>query len=169
MAKRRNRDEPRLDETMGQGVGHEPQPSNALPEAVVGQTDQPRQGLGQPDESGHGSGLGIGKVQDGQPMGGTVPEHSGQQAGRARNGRGADRMARESIVDRDTEDRGAEDIVDRDTEDFEDRGAADMVDRDTAIRRETDVHNATGEPFDSESAGRKVTREDDIFGREGES
>jgi hypothetical protein len=100
MAKQRKRDVPRLDETMGQAVGNEPQPSNTLPETVVGQAEQPREGAGQLDEWGTGSGLGMGKAEDLEPMGGTVPEHSGQ-GGRARNGRGADRMARESIVDRD--------------------------------------------------------------------
>ena len=111
MAKKRKRVHPRLDDTMAQGVGNEPQPSNTLPEAVVGQTEQPREGLGQPDEGDFGSGLGepdesgmssgIGKVRDGEPMGGTIREHSGQQIGGARNGRGEQRETRESIVDRD--------------------------------------------------------------------
>ena len=148
MSKRRKRDQPRLDDTMGQGVGAEPQPSNMLPEAVVGQTEQPGEGLEQPDESGAGSGLGIGKVQDGQPMGGSTPEHSGQQSGRARNGRGAARESREAMVDRDTE---------------------PIVDRDTEIRRETDFRDATGHPLDPDAGGKKVTREDDIFLKEEES
>jgi len=122
MAIDRDRNEPRLDETMSQGVGNEPQPSDVLPEAVVGQ------GLGEPDDSGAGSGLGMGKARDLAPLGGTIPEHSGQ-AGRSRNGRGADRMARESIVDRDTE---------------------SIVDRDTEIRRETDFRDATAHPLDPE-------------------
>jgi hypothetical protein len=111
MANDRKRDQPRLDETMGQGVGSEPQPSNTLPEAVVGQAENPQQGPGQADESDMSSG--IGKVRDGEPQGGTIPEHSGQQSGGLRNGRGTGRHSREEIVDRDLEspedtDRGAE-------------------------------------------------------------
>jgi len=153
MAKQRKRDHPRLDETMGQAVGNEPQPSNTLPEAVVGQTERPRERVAQLDESGTSSGLG--KAEDLEPMGGTIPEHSGQQVGGARNGRGAQRETRESIVDRDR------DSADRDTD--------SIVDRDTEIRRETDFRDATGHPLDPDAGGRKVTREDDIFGREGKA
>ncbi len=152
MAKKSKRAVPRLDETMGQAVGNEPQPSNTLPEAVVGQTEQPREGVAQLDEPGAGSGLGLGKAEDLEPRGGTIPEHSGQQVGRARNGRGAQREARESIVDRDR------DSADRDSD--------SIVDRDTEIRRETDFRDATGHPLDPDAGGRKVTREDDLFGRE---
>jgi len=154
MPKDRKRVDPRLDETMGQAVGNEPQPSNTLPEAVVGQTEQPHEGLGQLDESGASSGLGMGKAEDLEPKGGTIPEHSGQQVGGARNGRGAERETRESIVDRD-----------RDSADRDDS----LVDRDTEIRRETDFRDATGHPLDPDAGGPKVTREDDIFGREGKA
>ena len=152
MAKNRRHDNPRLDETMGRAVGNEPQPSNTLPEAVVGQTEQPGRDAGQLDESGMGSSAGVAKGEDGEPIGGTLPEHSGKQVGHARNGRGAQREARESIVERDRD-------ADRDSN----RGQRHR------IRRETDFRDATAHPLDPDAGGPKVTREDDLFGREGES
>lgn len=42
--------------------------------------------------------------------------------------------------------------------------------RDTEIRREVDFQNATATPLNDEAANRpKVTREDDLFGKEGEA
>ena len=41
--------------------------------------------------------------------------------------------------------------------------------RDTEIRRETQFRNSTATPLDPEAGGKKVTRDEDLFRREGEA
>ena len=61
------------------------------------------------------------------------------------------------------------DVGSRD-EDRESLNRQEQGERDTEIRREIDFQNATATPLNDEAANRvKVTREDDLFGREGEA
>ena len=94
------------------------------------------------------------------------PNYRADQPGRRRDEIGHQGGLPEEAVGQGT---GSADTGSRD----EERGSLsrdEEGERDTEIRREVDFQNATATPLNDEAANRpKVTREDDLFGKEGEA